>query len=150
MRSSREFGSRCEMSHGSPSPASDTSALVYPLHGAFAIRDARCGYVVVELQHGFVTAVDDGSVTVTSPDGYTRRYEVGGDDVRTLEVSQGVRLTAGCRLAVAVPHGGPPQVLSIEAPTDEDLGPASSRSPRWKVSPASVVRGAGERHPAKQ
>lgn len=149
MRSSLEFGSRFDPSHGSLSPASDPS-VVYPLHGAFAVRDAQRGYVVVELQYGFVTAVDDLAVTVTSADGYTRRYEIGGDDVLTLEACHGVLLTAGCRLVVAVPRGGPPQVLSIEAPTDEKIGHAPMGSSLREAVPVSAGRGVREGHPARQ
>ncbi|WP_020575743.1 hypothetical protein [Actinopolymorpha alba] len=107
------------IAHAAAEVADPPVTLLYPLHGAFAIRDVRRGYVVVELQHGFVTALDEHAVTVTSADGYTRAYQLTAEDLRGFEVLHGVRLTTGCRIVVTASADTPPRILSIDEPRED-------------------------------
>lgn len=49
------------------------------LHGEFTVKGKDGGYQVVDAQRGTIKAVGDGSVTVTSVDGFEARYVVTAD-----------------------------------------------------------------------
>lgn len=93
------------------------------LHGAFAIPDQRHGYTVLDVQHGVITALDDESTTVTSPDGFTRTYLVGERDRATAEHSWSVTVTTGCRVTVTS-HDGVHQILDVSGPASDAVGHA--------------------------
>ena len=72
------------------------------LHGEFVVADGNGGYLTQALQTGAVTAVDAGSLTVASADGYTSTYVVddetlvdgGNDEFSDIAVGHDVTVTA--------------------------------------------------------
>lgn len=75
------------------------------LHGAYAIPDARNGYTVVNVHQGVITAFDDDTTTVTSPDGFTRTYPLGRLERDTAMLAHGLTLDAGTRVTVMSAKG---------------------------------------------
>jgi hypothetical protein len=49
------------------------------LHGEFVVKDADGKFVTRLSQQGKVTAVDSGSITLKSEDGFTKTYKLNGD-----------------------------------------------------------------------
>jgi hypothetical protein len=49
------------------------------LHGEFVVKDADGKFVTRLSQQGEVTAVDSGSITLKSEDGFTKTYKINGD-----------------------------------------------------------------------
>ena len=49
------------------------------LHGEYVVADEDGTYVTMATQTGEVTAVSDASITLTSEDGFSRTYALGGD-----------------------------------------------------------------------
>ncbi|MFL6072888.1 MAG: hypothetical protein ACJ73S_05765 [Mycobacteriales bacterium] len=71
----------------SPTPKSSDSAkagkhhprLGRGIHGEFTVKRKDNQFATLDAQRGAVTAVDGGSLTVKSADGYTHRYVVNSD-----------------------------------------------------------------------
>jgi hypothetical protein len=51
------------------------------IHGSFVAPKQGGGYQTIHTQRGVVTAVSDSSITVTSEDGYSKKYAVTADTV---------------------------------------------------------------------
>ena len=49
------------------------------IHGEFTVKRKDNQFLTLDAQRGAVTAVDSGSLTVKSADGYTHRYAVNSD-----------------------------------------------------------------------
>jgi len=91
------------------------------LHGEFVVADGSGGYVTRLMQSGKVTAVDSGSITVASDDGYSKTYSItssttvrGAESAAAIPVDTVVTVVAdqgGAALSIgnrpARPEGGP-------------------------------------------
>ncbi|GAB4059416.1 hypothetical protein [Catellatospora paridis] len=76
-------------------------------HGE-AVVETKKGPVTVLVQRGVVTAVDAGSITVKSADGYTQTWHF-GEKLRVVEkraTIQATELKAGAQVALAGPKEG--------------------------------------------
>ena len=70
-------------------------ALAGALHGEFVVQTEDGATQTQRLQTGVVTAVDAGSLSVTSTDGFTATYVIGSDvDVSGVAVGDTVRVIA--------------------------------------------------------
>jgi len=70
-------------------------ALAGALHGEFVVQTQDGGTQTERLQSGSVTAVDAGSLSVTSTDGFAATYVIGSDvDVSGVAVGDTVRVIA--------------------------------------------------------
>lgn len=74
-------------------PEANSPESTFLLHGVFAVRDHREGYAMVEVQQGVITGLGIGSITVTSPDGYTKSYRLDAERVEELSEAIGSRVT---------------------------------------------------------
>lgn len=119
---------------GKPNPATNghLDSPAHLLHGAFAMPDQRRGYTVVDVQHGVITAMDDDTTTVTSPDGFTRSYLVGVRDRDLAGAHRGVPITIGCRVWVSAQDGAH-QILEVSAPAPD----ATDHAPEADALPAA-------------
>ena len=85
-----------------------------PVHGTLVVPASGGGYQTEDIQRGKVTAISSSSLTVVSPDNYTKTYQVSGSisvipgngSLSTVKVGDQVSLTATA-------HGSTAAVTSI-------------------------------------
>ena len=92
------------------------------LHGSYALPDPLKGYTVVHVQQGVITAFDDQTTTVTSPDGYTSTYPLGRLERDTALLAHRVPLDAGTRVTVMSAKGVHRFLTVNGASTDHSIG----------------------------
>ncbi len=88
-----------------------------PVHGTLVVPASGGGYQTEDIQRGKVTAISSSSLTVVSPDNYTKTYQVsrsisvipGNGSLSTVKVGDQVSLTATA-------HGSTAAVTSIVRP----------------------------------
>lgn len=80
-----------------------------PVHGTLVVPASGGAYQTEDIQRGKVTAISGSSLTVVSPDGYTKTYQVSGStsvipgngSLSTVKVGDQVSLTATARGSTA-------------------------------------------------
>lgn len=108
------------------------------LHGAYALPHPRNGYTVVDVQQGVITAFDDETTTVTSPDGFTRSYPLGRLQRDSAKLAHGVPLDAGSRVTV-MSAGGVYRFLDVAGSSpDHSIGDPVPPMPLTRTVPASA------------
>jgi hypothetical protein len=108
------------------------------LHGSYAMPDARKGYTVVHLQQGVITAFDDQTTTVTSPDGYTSTYPLGRLERDTALLAYQVPLDAGTRVTVMSAKGVHRFLAVTGASPDHSIGDQAAPPPLTGTLPATA------------
>jgi hypothetical protein len=108
------------------------------LHGAYAMPDARNGYTVVYVQQGVITAFDDDTTTVTSPDGFTRTYPLGRLERDTAVLAHGIGLDAGSRVTVMSAKGVHRFLEVAGVSPDHSIGEHIAQLPLTGTLPASA------------
>lgn len=103
-----------------------------PIHGEFVVPEGEGKYATVAVQYGDVTAVDQGSITVKSEDGYTKEYVISGDTRINRRGEGADTLKAGQKVMVmAKVEGGTATAVAIRDVTRREGKGRPGKEEHW-------------------